>query len=160
MVVTENFSLATPIQCRPLGGIDHLRGILVALELTAFNILDPAVAEDLSDRDALARFGVQHLQQDTAQSWWLDTPVEGLEVWVVGLCDHTLLVDMFRLPLLPAAYQIQIIGVRLRRSLATCRPAAKEEPLKIRLIITMAELHTSSALGSYFPSFLRTSGAM
>lgn len=93
--------LATGLQ---FGSINHDGRVIIAIDLTALDFLQPAIVGDSGHCDAFRRIGVQHCEEDTPECWWVDVVVEKADVGIVGLGDvGRSAVGVFGVPFLPAS---------------------------------------------------------
>lgn len=85
--------------------VDHDGGVIVAVDLAAVELLQPAVIGHVRHGDAFGGIGIQHCEEDASESGRIDVLVEERYVRVVGFCDVVrAATGVFGIPFLPAAY--------------------------------------------------------
>ena len=88
------------------GGVDDSRWVIVTIDLTAFDVLKPAVLGYRCHRGTFRRVGVQHCKENAAQSGRIDVLVEETDVGIIRLGDTGIGLGMFGIPFCPSTDQV------------------------------------------------------
>ena len=67
--------------------VDDDGWVIVAVDLTAFDLLEPAVRDDSSHCGTFGGIRVQHCEENAAECRWVDVVIEEADVGVIGFCD-------------------------------------------------------------------------